>query len=337
MTSAAEAGGPHVRPARTDPARVVLFGSGGFAVPVLDALAGLAGVAIVGVVSAPDRPAGRRREVTAVPVARRARELRLPLLQPSSLRIGAAVADLAALRPDLGVLADYGRIVPDEILRLPPAGILNIHPSPLPRHRGAGPIAAAILAGDRETGVTVIAMDAGIDTGPIVSSERVPLDGTETAPVLEERLAKIGARLIARTLGPWLAGALIAIPQDKAEATMTRPFRREDGRLDPARSAVELERQVRALVPWPGAFVETDLGRLSVGRASVSGADAGDVRGTLVAEGDGLALATRDGRLRLLEVGLAGGRRMAAADLRRGRPGLVGLRVLAGPVSPSRG
>ena len=312
-----------------------MFGSGAFAIPILDALAVLRGITVVGVVTAADRPAGRRQEMTAVPVARRARELGLVLLQPASLRSGSGPSEVARLGPDLGILADYGRIIPEALLALPRAGILNVHPSLLPRHRGASPIAAAILAGDQDSGVTIIAMDAGIDTGPAVASERLSLDGTETAPELEVRLASLGARLLAGTIGPWLEGRLSAIPQDDAAASLTRPLRREDGRLDPGRSAVELERHVRALLPWPGAFLETDLGRLTVDRAAVGAAATGDEAGTVVADGDGLALATREGRLRMLDVGLAGGRRMAAAELRRGRPGLVGLRAHVGPVSPS--
>lgn len=333
--SGREAGASHARRERQETARIVLFGSGPFAVPILDAIADLRDAALVGVVTAPDRPAGRRHELTAVPVARRARELGLTLIQPASLRAGSGPSEIARLQPDLGILADYGRIVPEAVLSLPGSGILNVHPSLLPRHRGASPVAAAILEGDRETGVTVIAMDPGIDTGPVVAAERVALDGTETAIGLELRLAGIGAGLIARTVRPWLEGSLPAVPQDDAAATLTRPLRREDGRLDPDRPAAELERRVRALEPWPGTFIETDLGRLSVDRAAVAGPAAGDEPGTLVADGDGLALATRDGRLRLLELGLAGGRRMTAAELRRGRPRLVGLRLRIGPVSPS--
>ena len=234
---------------------------------------------------------------------------------------------MLALGADLAVLADYGRIVPEALLDFR-HGALNLHPSLLPRHRGAAPIPATILAGDAETGVTIIRMDRGVDTGPIVAAERVALTGHETAPELESRLAALAADLLARTVEPWVAGELVARPQDDAAATATRPLRRADGRLDPTRPAVELERAVRAYLPWPGTFVETNLmGRLIV-RSAVAGPSAStDQPGHLVAEGDGLALTTVDGRLLLGQVQLEGRRAMDASTLRRGAPGLVGAGV----------
>jgi methionyl-tRNA formyltransferase len=305
----------------------LFLGSGGFAVPVLDALAAAAGLELVGVVSAPDRPSGRRAELTPVPVARRARELRLPLLQPARLRAPDAVAEVAALRPAFGVLADYGQIVPPSVLELPEHGILNVHPSALPRHRGATPIPATILAGDPVAAITLIRMDEGLDTGPIVAQERWALDGTETAETLEAQAARRAASLVGRSVGPWLRGELPATPQERAGVTVTRPLRREDGRLDPGRTAPELERQVRAYVPWPGSFVDTGLGRLIVHQAEVTDAVPGDTPGAIVADADGLALATRAGRLRIRRAQLAGRRPTDAASLRRGAPGLVGQTV----------
>jgi methionyl-tRNA formyltransferase len=296
-------------------------------VPILEALADMPGVDVVGVVTAPDRPAGRRGDPTPVPVARRARELDLPLLQPVRLRAPEAVAEVAALRPEFGVLADYGQIVPRSVLELPPRHILNVHPSVLPRHRGATPIPATILAGDPDAAVSLIRMDEGLDTGPIVAQEQWALDGTETAVTLEAEAARQGARLLGETIGPWLAGRLAETAQGDTGATLTRPLAREDGRLDPGRPALELERRVRAYVPWPGSFVDTPLGRLIVHRADVTPSSPGDVPGTLVEDGDGIALTTADGRLRILEAQLAGRRQMDAAALRRGSPGLVGLTV----------
>jgi methionyl-tRNA formyltransferase len=308
----------------TERARTVFFGSGGFAVPILDALAVAPETELLAVVSTPDRPAGRGAALASTPLVRRARELGLAILQPSRLRDPAIIASFADLRPALGVLADYGRIVPAELLDVPPRGILNVHPSLLPRWRGASPIAATIAAGDRETGATLMRMDAGLDTGPIVATERWELDGTETAPELEARAAEAGALLLRRTLGPWLRGELAPRPQDESEATMTRPLRRTDGRLDADRSAEASERQVRAYQPWPGSFVDGPAGRLIVWRAAVGRSSASDVNGTLVADDNGLALTTSEGRLRLIEVQPAGGRRMTGAELRRGRPGVLG-------------
>jgi methionyl-tRNA formyltransferase len=318
------------RSARTVPtgsARTVFFGSGAFALPILDALSSAAEVELVGVVTAPDRPVGRRAELTLVPVARRARELGLPLLQPPRLRAPDAVALVAALRPELGILADYGQIVPPSVLDLPGRGILNVHPSALPRHRGATPIPATIAAGDQSAAVTLIHMDEGLDTGPIVSQESWPLDGTETAVTLEAEAARRGAELVRRSVAGWLAGTLPAIPQATSGVTMTRPLHRDDGRLDPARPAVDLERLVRAHVPWPGSFLDTDSGRLIVHAADVVPGEPTDQPGRIVTHGDGLALTTADGRLRLQQVQLAGRRAMDSGSLRRGAPALVGQTV----------
>ncbi len=315
-----------------DRTRAIFFGSGAFAVPVLEALASSLDVALVAVVSAPPRPAGRTGVPAATPVSRAAGRLGTRLLTPDHLRDPEAVAEIAALSPGLGVLSDYGQIVPAALLELPAHGILNLHPSLLPRHRGATPIPAAILAGDAETGVTMFRMDAGLDTGPIVAAERVRLTGAEDAPGLEALLAEVAAGLVRRTLRSWLRGELVAVPQLSNGITQTRPLRREDGRLDPHLPAAVLERQVRAHRPWPGSWLSTALGRVAVLRAAVGEGSGPGVapaiappHGVLVADGDGLALVAGDRRLlRLLEVQPAGGRPMSGAAFRRGRPGIVG-------------
>ncbi len=189
--------------------------------------------------TAPPRPVGRSAAVTPTPVGERAARLHLPVLTPARLRDPGVYSDFTPLQPEIGVLADYGKLLPQGFLDRPPHGILNLHPSLLPRHRGATPIPAAILAGDAETGVTLFRMDAGMDTGPIVASEAVALSGDEDAPGLETRLAFVAAQLLARSLGPWLRGELPAIAQSREGVSVTRPFRREDGRLDPARPAVD--------------------------------------------------------------------------------------------------
>ena len=325
----------------TERRRAVFFGSGAFAVPILDALDEAPSVEVVTVVSAPARPVGRSRAVTPTPVQRRAEALGLPTLTPERLRRTEPIEALERLAPDLLVLADYGQLVPPAILALPAAGALNLHPSLLPRHRGASPIPAAILEGDSETGVSLMLMDAGLDSGPIVAQRRVPLDGTEIAPDLERRLAEVAGDLLTTSIGPFLAGSLPAIPQASEAVTMTRPLRREDGRLDPSSSVTHLERMVRAYQPWPGCWFESPIGRIviwavqAVRAVPAAGRGAGTrasavAPGTIAADGDGLAIDVADGRLRLLELQLAGGRRLPAAELRRGRPGLVGSRV-AGP------
>jgi methionyl-tRNA formyltransferase len=308
-------------------ARAVFFGSGSFAVPILEAVAASPDVELVAVVSVPDRAAGRSGAETPTPVTRLALDRGMVVLRPARLREPEAPHAIADLAPAVGLLADYGRIVPAEIIGIPARGILNVHPSLLPRWRGAAPIQATIAAGDDEAGVTIIAMDEGIDSGPVVAQDRWTLDGTETAPALESRAAAAGAALLTGTLGRWLAAAIEARPQ-AGPVTMTEPLRRADGRLDPLRTAPELERQVRAYQPWPGSFVETPGGRLIVWGAAVAAAGTSHGPGAIVSDGDdGLALTTSTGRLRLLEVQPAGGRRMTGAALRRGHPELVGARV----------
>jgi len=309
----------------------VFFGSGTFAIPLLRALLGHEAVVVVGVVGPPDRPAGRRGEPRAVPIVAEAQDLGLPILQPERLRAPEAAAAIADLRPDLGFLADFGRIVPPSILELPPHGILNLHPSLLPRHRGATPIAATILAGDPTAGVTVMKMDEGLDTGPVLASRAWALEGRETAIDLEARAAIEGAALATEVLGPYLRGELAARAQ-AGTPTLTRPLRRDDGRLDPARTAIQLERQVRAYQPWPGSFLELPTGRLTLLAAEAVEAGVGaEAAGSLVADGDGLALATSAGCLRLLEIQPAGGRSMTGSAYRRGHPTVVGQIVVPSP------
>ncbi|MFL5643654.1 MAG: methionyl-tRNA formyltransferase [Chloroflexota bacterium] len=295
--------------------RTVFLGSGGFGVEPLRALAAHTDIDLVGVVTAPGG---------GTPIAEAAGFLRLePILAPRRLRAADSIASILALEPGLIVLADYGQIVPADLLALP-HGALNLHPSLLPRHRGATPIPAAILAGDAETGVSLMRMDAGLDTGPLVGQRRLPLSGDEVAPDLEVALSAEGADLLGVSLAPWLRGESISTPQGEAGATMTRPLRRADGRLDPARSVVDLERQVRAYQPWPGSFIDTKDGRIVVWDATAESGSTGP-SGIIVPAG----LSTSDGILVLHEVQPAGGKRMPWAAFLRGRPGIVGSSALA--------
>ncbi len=306
------------------PARTIFFGSGTFAVPILEALAAREDLVIVGVVTPPDLPRGRRAALTPVPVAAAARASGLRLLQVARVRAPEAIESIRALQPDLGVLADFGQLIPGAILDLPKLGILNVHPSLLPRHRGATPIPATILAGDAVAGVAIMQMDAGLDTGPVIAERSWALDGTEDVPALQTRAAAEGAALLREVLPEVLAGRTIPKPQDATQSTLTKTLRRVDGRLDPRRAAADLERQVRAYRPWPGSFIEVRGERLVVHDVGLEPGKPNDQAGSLIADGEGLVLATSDGRLRLLEVQPAGGRRMAIAEFRRGHPTIVG-------------
>jgi methionyl-tRNA formyltransferase len=314
-----------------EPVRTVFFGSGRFGVESLrrlDVLDEQRVIDLIGVVTAPARAAGRRQKLTTTPVEDAAVELGIPtILTPSRLRSPDGIDAVQTLRPELIVLVDYGQIVPGALLEVP-YGALNLHPSLLPRHRGATPIPAAILAGDAKTGVTLMRMDEGLDTGPIVAQVPMDLTGVETSLWLEDILEQLGADLLERSIGPWVRGELTTTPQPEESATVTRPLTREDGRLDPGRTALELERQVRAYLPWPGSFAETPLlGRLIVHEAEVGPGLPGDRPGVIAEDDKGLALATTDGRLRLVRVQLPGGRPMDGAALRRGAPELVGQTV----------
>lgn len=330
--------GLHAGGAAVPPARAIFFGSGVFALAILDAVRSAPELDLVGVVSTPDRPAGRGGEPTPTPVAAVARAAGLHLLQPERLRAPETVALIEALAPVVGVLADYGRIVPPAILAAFPRGIVNVHPSLLPRHRGATPIPAAILAGDPELGVSLMELVDELDAGPVIAAASWPARGDEQAGSLEEAAAVAGSRLLREHLGSWLRGDLDATPQVEADATLTRPLRREDGRLDPTQPAAFLERQVRAYEGWPGTFIEIGSLRIAVIEARVASNLAGDlplpddaVPGTLLARKGGLGLATSHGVLELSRVRPAGGRSMTGAELVRGRPTLLGAALLGSP------
>ena len=299
--------------------RTVYLGSGAFGAPALRRLAAHPRIELVGVVTAPARPVGRHAVPTLTPIAALAAEVGIaPVLAPERLRAPDAVAAVLALEPLLAVLADYGQMVPPALLALM-HGALNLHPSALPRYRGASPIPATIANGDEDTAVSLIRMDAGLDTGPLVAQVRIPLSGRETAPELERRLADLAADLLDSSLERWLDDELPAVPQPAGGAAFTRPLRRSDGLLDAGRTAVELERLVRAYEPWPGTHAELDGERLVVAAARVAPSMPGDVPGALVREGHEPALATSDGRLVLERVTPPGRRPMPGADWLRGR------------------
>lgn len=232
--------------------RLVFMGSPDFAVPSLRALTEVYNV--VGVITQPDRPAGRGRELKPPPVKLVALELGLPILQPERLRAPEAMEQLHQWAPDLIVVAAFGQILRREVLELPRYGCINVHASLLPRWRGAAPVQAAILNGDPQTGVTIMRMDVGVDTGPILSQRSEVILSEDTGGSLSQRLAQAGAELLIETLPPYLNGSLQPIPQDDALATYAPLLKKEDGLLSFERPAEYLARQVRAYNPWPGAY-----------------------------------------------------------------------------------
>jgi methionyl-tRNA formyltransferase len=294
--------------------RVVFMGSPDFAVPALEALAAPAGSEarpynVVGVVTQPDRPAGRGRTLVAPPVKTAALRMGLPVVQPERLRQPEALDQLRLWKPDLIVVAAFGQILRPDVLELPPYGCINVHGSLLPRWRGAAPIQAAILAGDSETGITIMKMDPGVDTGPMLSQRALSIDPDETGGSLFARMAPLGAELLLETLPGYLDRELVPRPQPEAGATYAPMLKKEDGLLDFSQPAVQVERRVRAYHPWPGAYFDWKGAPLKVRRARLSGEQSPGPGHRLVVEG-WPAIGTGEGLLILEEVQPAGKKSM---------------------------
>jgi methionyl-tRNA formyltransferase len=294
--------------------RIVYMGTPDFAVPPLKALIG-AGHTIICVYTQPPRPAGRGQREQISPVHEEAVRCGIPVRMPVSLRSEAAQRDFAALKPDVAVVAAYGLILPKPVLAAPPYGCINIHASLLPRWRGAAPIQRAILAGDAETGITIMQMDEGLDTGPMLLQARRAIGPTTTAQDLHDSLAVLGAESIVAALEKLGPGLLKATPQPDG-ATYAPKLTREEGRLDWRKPAVELERQVRAFTPWPGAWFEHEGERLKVLGAAI--ADGKGVPGTVL--DDRLTVACGEGALAIERIQRAGKAAMDTHAFLRGNP-----------------
>jgi len=284
--------------------RILFIGTAELACPCLEAAHRLAGHEIIGVITQPDKPKGRSLQLSPPPVKVTAEKLGLPVSQPVKIR--EAVEAIRAQQPDLIVVVAYGQILPKALLEIPVRGCINVHTSLLPRWRGASPIQSAILAGDAETGVTTMFMDEQLDHGDIILQRRTPIRPDDTGATLHDRLATLGAELLAETL------TLTDWPhrqQDETQVTHARKFAKEDGRIDWTKSAVEIDRQIRAFNPWPGAFTDCDgtllkIWKVELVSSTTTGAD---------------IVTTGTGALRLLEVQPAGGKRMSFAAFARGR------------------
>lgn len=306
------------------------MGSPAFAVRPLAALVA-AGHDLVAVVTQPDRPAGRQRQLMPPPVKLAALGLGIPVLQPETLRDPAVVEQLAALRPDVGVVAAYGEILRRNVLAIPPLGYLNIHPSLLPLHRGPTPVSGAILAGDQQTGVTVMRLDPGMDSGPVLAQMAVELPPTARAGPLTDELFVIGARMLVEALAAYAAGSLEPRPQEHSLATITRMLKKDDGAVDWALPALTIERMTRAYDPWPGAQTTWRGQGLRLIAAEVDASWAGgQAPGTIIGLGAGRGplVATGDGALELGAIQPAGRRPMSGAAW------LAGLRDREGRFGP---
>jgi methionyl-tRNA formyltransferase len=292
------------------------MGTADLACPSLEALICAQDFCVRAVVTQPDKPKGRDLKVQPGPVKKIALAHNLPVLQPERAREETFVSQLRELAPDLIVVVAYGQILPQGILDIPRLGCLNVHTSLLPKYRGAAPIQWAIFNGDAETGVSIMKMDAGLDTGDIVNETRTPIACTDNAQTLHDRLAKLGADLLVRTLPDYIAGRVPTRPQPSEGASYARKISKEDGRIEWSRPAREMWNQIRAFTPWPGAFTYygSDNGQsrlLKIWNAAVDGGLRTSRPGEILEAGKtGIVVACGEHALRILEVQLEGGRRM---------------------------
>jgi methionyl-tRNA formyltransferase len=302
------------------------MGTPEIAVPTLQALLAHPDFDVAGVVTQPDRKAGRGRKLKPSPVKEAALAAGVPtILQPAKLREPEAFQALAALEPELIVVTAYGQILKPEVLDLPRYGCVNVHASLLPRWRGASPITTAILAGDPQTGVTIMQMDPGMDTGPILAQRAEGIRPDDTTASLSERLGRLGAELLAETLPCYLEGKIQPKPQPAEGVTLCRLVKKEHARIDWTRPAVEIERMVRAYQPWPGAFTTWSGQTLKIGKASVAEGEAEP--GRVIAWGKKAAVGTGAGLLIIERAQLPGKKMLDIHDFLRGARNLVGARL----------
>lgn len=304
-------------------AKVVFMGTPDFAVPSLLAL--IEHHEVIGVVTQPDRPAGRKREPQPSPVKRAAIKAGIPVFQPEKIRTDEAMSTLKTWQADVYVVAAFGQILPQTVLDIPPHGSINVHASLLPRWRGAAPIHAAIRAGDAETGVTIMQMDAGLDTGPMLSQSALPIEPDETGQSLHDKLMKLGASLLIGTLPGYLNGAIQPTPQPDEGVTHAPQLSKLDGLIDWTNDARAIERQVRAFTPWPGSFTFWDGTQLKLHQC---GYGTGNAEPGRVTEVNGrVAIGSSGGLIYPFELQLAGKKAVSINDFIRGRPDFVGAQL----------
>ena len=314
------------------PARVVFMGTPEFAIPVLDALLGSGNVSVEAVYTPPDRPRGRGRVSDMPPVKAHALERSLKICQPASLRPPEVGGELESMSPDVIVVAAYGRFLPASVLAIPRYGCLNLHPSLLPKYRGPSPVPSAVLAGESVTGVTLMLLDEGMDTGLVIAQSEYPLTGEETSETLTADLFRLGANLLLECLAPWCAGRLQANPQDEAQATVTSKLERDDGLADWNLTAAQLATRHRAYTPWPGLFSHWEgkalkfLDVVALPGEVGAGVGPGTVT-TISGEETPLSVSTGQGLLGLKRLQLEGRRAVSGAEFLRGYPGIIGARL----------
>lgn len=312
--------------------KLVFMGTPEFAVPTLEALI-RDSYRIVAVYSQPDKKAGRGQRIASPPVKQLALSQGLQVIQPDSLKVAGTVERLSSSAPDLIVVAAFGEILPPEVLALPRFGCVNVHPSLLPQYRGSSPIATAILQAEEITGVTIMLMDAGLDSGPILRQEKVHISPDDTTGSLTVKLAQVGARLLVKTLPLWLEGQVEPCPQEESQATFTKSIAKGDGEMDWKLPALELWRRVRAFDPWPGCYTWWGGKRLKlIEVVPIGGEQRGGEAGKVIALPQpapaAIGIETGYGVLGLLQVQLEGKREMSAGEFIRGQRDFIGSFLL---------
>jgi len=312
------------------PLRIIFMGTAELSCASLAKLAADNRFQVLAVVTQPDKPKGRDLKLTPSPVKVLAEQLSLPVLQPLKAREAAFLSELRALQPDLMVVVAYGQILPQSILDLPPRGCLNVHTSLLPRYRGAAPIQWAIADGNAETGVTIMQMDAGLDTGPILSTRRTPILPTDDSQILHDRLAQLGAELLVETIPDFVSGKILPQPQPLTGSTYAAKIKKEDGKIDWSQSAVQIWNRLRAFTPWPGAFTyfqtEPKPQLLKIWKVEVVEERVGGAGEILSADKAGIVVGCGQGALRILELQREGGKRLPVEQFLTGFPLTAGAR-----------
>jgi methionyl-tRNA formyltransferase len=305
--------------------RLVFMGSPQFAVPPLERLLA-SKYQVAAVYTQPDRPAGRGRGLVSSPVKQAAQARGLTVVQPASLKAAGVVEQLKGFEPDAIVVAAFGQILPEPVLALPRLGCLNIHPSLLPRFRGASPVASTILAGDDFSGVSIMVMDEGLDTGPVLARAQIPILDRDTTGSLTEKLSRLGAQLLGEVLAGWSRGERTPRPQDESKVTYCSPIAKEEGEIDWRRPAVDIWRRVRAFDPWPGCYTRWWGKTLKIIEVVPLGGErtAGVGRVVALDSKAGFGVGTGDGILAIARVQMEGKKAMSADEFLRGQRGLLG-------------
>ncbi|MCA0453365.1 MAG: methionyl-tRNA formyltransferase [Chloroflexi bacterium] len=313
-------------------ATIVFMGTPDFSIPILQQL--IDNHTVIGVVTQPDRPAGRKQQVQMSPIKQLALQHNIPVLQPEKLRRPEAITELKQWQPDLYVVAAFGQILPQSVLDIPKHGSINVHASLLPRWRGAAPIQAAIREGDAETGVTIMKMDAGLDTGPMLKMRAIPITPDETGQSLHDKLSTLGAELLMETLPDYLNGLITPQPQPEAGVTFAPQVRKEEGNIVWTQPAEVIERLIRAFTPWPGTFTYFKGQQLKIINGSVVEGTA--QAGKVVQQQKSLAVGTGQGLLRLNVIQLAGRKAMPVDEFVKGQADFTAATLGAGVgTSPS--